>query len=94
MLKGASRGILEFIEQELHEAWRASRAEGRRELVVNAVPEILSARFGQGVRDAARAVSELTADDRLEEILVRAAICPYFNSFYYPSVMPKPERRR
>jgi hypothetical protein len=93
MLKGASRGILKFIEQELHEAWRTGREEGRRELVGYAVPEILSARFGPEVRDAARAVAELTADDRLEEILVRAAICPDFNSFYYQAVMPRRKRR-
>ena len=85
--------MLKFIEQELHEAWRQGRQEGRREFVVYAVPEILSARFGPGVRDAARSVAELSNDDRLEEILVRAATCPDFRSFYYPSVMPRRKRR-
>jgi hypothetical protein len=93
MLKGASRGVLKFIEQELHEAWCTGRKDGRRELVVYAVPEILWVRFGPGVRDAARAVAELTADDRLEEILVRAAIGLDFNSFSYHAVMPRRKRR-
>ena len=94
MLKGASRGILKFIEQELHEAWRTGREEGRRELVGYAVPEILSARFGPEVRDAARAVAELTADDRLAETIAFAAICPDFDSFYRRAVLPKRKRKR
>ncbi len=94
MLKGASRGVLKFIEQELHEAWCTGRKEGRRELIVFVVPGILAARFSPGVRDAARSVAELTADDRLEEILVRAVICPDFESFYHPSVMPGRKQRR
>jgi hypothetical protein len=93
MLKGASRGALKFIEQELYEAWRQGRQEGRREFVVYAVPEIISARFGPGVRDAARSVAELSNDDRLEELIALAVTCLDFNSFYYQAVMPKRKRR-
>ena len=93
MLKGAHRGVLKFIEQELHEAWRQGRQEARRELVVYILPEILSARFGPEVRDMARAVAELSNDDRLEELIALALTCVDFNSFYYQAVMPKRKRR-
>jgi hypothetical protein len=94
MLKGASRGLLKIVEREMHEAWRQGYEEGRRELAQSTVPEIATARFGPEVGGLAKAVATLSNDDRLAEIIVRAATCPDFRSFYYPSVMPRRKRRR
>jgi len=94
MLQGASRGPRKIVEREMHEAWRQGYEEGRRELAQSTVPEIATARFGPEAGGSAKAAATLSDDDRLAEIIVRAAICADFRSSDYPSVMPRRKRRR
>ena len=42
----------------------------------------------------ARAAVMFTDDDRLAEIILRAATCPNFGSFYMQALRPKRKRRR
>ena len=83
-----------MVERELHEAWRRGYEEGRNELAQSIVPEIVTARFGPEARETARAVVTFTNDDRLAEIIVRAATCTDFDSFYVRAVTRKRKRRR
>ncbi len=42
----------------------------------------------------ARAVAELSNDDRLEELIALALTCVDFDSFDYQAVMPRCKQRR
>jgi hypothetical protein len=85
---------VKVVEREMHEAWRQGYEEGRRELAQSVVPEIATARCGPEVQETAKALVTLTNDDRLAELIVRAAICTGFDSFYVRAVSPKRKRRR
>jgi hypothetical protein len=93
MLKGASRGLLKVVEREMHEAWRQGYEEGRKELAQSVVSEIVTARFGPEVLGMAKAVVMLTDDDRLAEIILRAAACKDFGSFDMQALTRKRKRR-
>jgi hypothetical protein len=94
MLKGASRALLKIVEREMHEAWRQGHEEGRQELAQTVVSEIVTTRFGPEVLGMAKAAVTFTDDDQLAEIILRAAACPNFGSFYTQALRPKPKRRR
>ena len=94
MLKGASKGLLKVVEREMHEAWRKGYQEGRDELAQSTVPDILAARFGEEVREAAKAATKFTEDDRLAEVIVCATICSSFDDFFFRALSPKRKRRR
>jgi hypothetical protein len=91
MLKGASRALLEIVEREMHEAWRKGYEEGRNEIAASAVPEIIAARFGPEARELGASVLIVTPDDRLADLVVRAATCTDFATFHQ---MMFPRRRR
>lgn len=93
-MKGASRALLKIVEQEMHEAWRQGREDGARAVAGVAVPEILEARFGPQVRGAAAAVAKFTPEDELAKLVVLAAICPDFGTFYRIALSPEPRRKR
>ncbi len=78
----------------MHEAWRQGYEEGRSELAQSIVSEIVTVRFGPDVLEMARAAVTFTDDDRLAELIVRAAACRDFGSFYTQALMPKSKRRR
>ena len=94
MLKGASRALLKIVEREMHEAWRRGYEEGRKELAQAVVPEIVKARFGPEVLGMARAAVMFTDDDRLAEVILRAAACPDFGSVSMQALRPQRKRRR
>jgi hypothetical protein len=54
----------------------------------------MTARFGPEVRERARSVVLFTNDDRLAEIIVLAATCLDFDSFYMQALTRKRKRRR
>jgi hypothetical protein len=94
MLKGASRALLKIVERQMHGAWRRGYEEGRQELAQTLVSEIVTTRFGPEAQEMARAAVTFTGDDRLAEIILRAAISPDFGSFYMQALSPKRKRRR
>jgi hypothetical protein len=77
----------------MYEAWRKGYEEGRNAIAASAVPEIIAARFGPEARATAASVLIFTPDDRLAELVVRAATCTDFDSFYWESVLPRRRRR-
>jgi hypothetical protein len=94
MKKGASRAVLKIVEQEMHEAWRKGYEEGLREIAEIAVAEIIGAHFGPEARASAAALARFTASGRLAELVVRAATCTDFASFYHESPMLRKRRRK
>jgi hypothetical protein len=94
MKKGASRAVLKIVAQEMHEAWRKGYEEGLREIAEIAVAEIIAAHFGPEARGHAAAVATFTPTDRLAELVVRAANCTNFGTFYYETVVPPGRRRK
>ena len=91
-MKGPCQAALKIVEQEMHEVWRQGLEEGRREVAVAAVPEIIEARFGPQVREAGAAVARFTADEELVALVVLAAISPDFGTFY--QVIQQRNRKR